>query len=362
MASCGDLRDNAPTQSDSDWVTGTHTFTQALTGRVLKNRFEVGERLGGGAMGDVYRAFDRQTELPVAVKVLNAELLDAGVSTELLATRFLQEIKATARLRHPNIVRMVESGADPDGTLFLVLELLKGRELRELLDEVGGPLETERAAAFTMQLCDALIAAHEAGVVHRDLKPENIFVVDNDVLKVVDFGIARLAKRPELTQAGAAMGTPHYMAPEQVLGRLDVDHRADFYALGVMLFEMLTGDVPFHGDSPIDVAMAQVEREIPPLNLPWVEPERQELWRTLITDLMAKDPAGRPDNAHVLRRRLSGLAGDRADEHKISLGASVKPGRRTLLAIEETGPSPARMLAIGALVLGLGVALYLVAT
>ena len=210
------------------------------TGQVLGERYEVRGEVGRGGMGVVYAALDRTTGDEVAVKVLLPHLLRNPDAR----TRFAAE--AASRLSHPHIVRML-GRHDADGCTFLTMGLLRGTSLRA---ELVGRQKRERRFSVDEvrhvagQLCDALTYAHSQGVVHRDIKPENIWLDEEGAVKLMDFGIARLLTPAQFTSTGVALGTAYYMAPEQLKGRADVDHRADQYAAGVMLYELLTGDVP----------------------------------------------------------------------------------------------------------------------
>ncbi|MGI8520587.1 MAG: protein kinase domain-containing protein, partial [Actinomycetota bacterium] len=221
----------------------------------LIDRYRLEHRLAAGGMGTVYEATDERLNRRVAVKLLKEELVDDPRFVE----RFRREARAVAALSHPNIASVFDYGAD-DGRDFIVMELIEGRDLAELLR--SGPLQPSRAATLAAQSCDALAHAHAAGIIHRDVKPGNIIVSDNDRVKVTDFGIARAIGETTLTAAGSVLGTAHYLAPEQASGE-SAGPAADQYAMGVVLFEMLTGEVPFSGTSPIGIAMRHVSDAIP---------------------------------------------------------------------------------------------------
>jgi serine/threonine-protein kinase len=219
-------------------------------GAILDGRYRIVRPLAEGGMGVVYEVEHTGLGKRFALKLLRAEIADVpGV-----AARFDREARTTSQLDHPHIVRVTDSGRSHEG-LYLVMELLDGRSLAALLAEQGR-LPVQRAVAITDQVLDALSAAHVAGLVHRDLKPDNIFLCASgradDVVKVLDFGIA--ATRTEgpatkLTQAGAVLGTPGYLAPEQAMGRADLDGRVDLHAVGVVLYEMIAGRLPYEGDN-----------------------------------------------------------------------------------------------------------------
>ncbi|MEZ4390777.1 MAG: serine/threonine-protein kinase [Polyangiales bacterium] len=211
------------------------------------SRFEIMEQIGSGGMGTVYRALQRSVGRNVAVKVLAAE----QAANVMGLARFVREANAIARIAHPNIVQLIDFGRDQYGRMLLVMELLEGESLRDLLRR-SGTLPPERASHVAVQILGALRSAHAAGIVHRDLKPENIFIQrvgDEDVVKVLDFGVAKIALGDDApaehhTSDGTMVGTLRYMAPEQVAGEAP-DHRVDVYAVGVLMYEMLSGSTPF---------------------------------------------------------------------------------------------------------------------
>ena len=219
-----------------------------LKGQTLRDLYHVEELIGIGGMGAVYRAKHIHLDRHFAIKVLTRAIDEAGVALE----RFKREAMAASRIEHDNIVDVVSLDTTSEGEVFIVMELLRGKSLGERLKE--GPMDLDSAVSITYQLCRALAAAHGHGIVHRDLKPENIFLVDKggfDFVKVLDFGISKMksaeAAQVHMTRTGQLVGTPLYMSPEQARGETDVDHRADLYAVAVILYEMLTGTPPFTG-------------------------------------------------------------------------------------------------------------------
>jgi serine/threonine-protein kinase len=233
-------------------------------------KYRILERLGRGGMGIVYKALDETLDREVAIKVLNPDINDA----ELLK-RFRAEAISLARLNHPGIATIYELHRQGD-ELLMVMEFVRGETLQALSERVG-PLEPPQAAHICVQVLNALAHAHRAGIVHRDLKPANVMVSDTGVVKVMDFGIARMLGGEHFTHAGFMMGTPAYMAPEQVLGH-EVDGRADLYSVGVLFYRLLTRELPFKADTAIAMAQKQVAEAPTPLgtfrpNLPaWCEP------------------------------------------------------------------------------------------
>ena len=246
------------------------TVYDQLVGQTLDNRYFIERKIGEGGMGVVYSARHAVIERPLAIKVLKREALRDSAT----ATRFVQEAKAASRIGHPNIVDVTDFGTTPEGLHYSVMEYVKGITLA-LVIKTNAPLPIPRALSVAQQLARGLGAAHDKGIVHRDLKPENIFLVDRDgrpdFVKIVDFGIAKVtpidgqAAGPRLTRAGSVFGTPEYMAPEQAAGRSDIDGRVDIYALGVILYEMITGKLPLKGESTVrTIAMQLLDPIVPP--------------------------------------------------------------------------------------------------
>ncbi|MGE3767050.1 MAG: serine/threonine-protein kinase, partial [Kofleriaceae bacterium] len=214
---------------------------------VIAGRYRLVRWLGGGGMGRVYEVLDTELDERVALKVLKS-----GLSEEAIE-RFRREVRLTRRIQHKNVARMFDIG-DHNGDKFLTMELVDGEPLTR---QLGEPLPWPRVQKLAAQICEGLSAAHATGVIHRDLKPDNVLVENGTERAVItDFGIARGGDDPGVTQVGAVVGTPRYMAPEQIAGA-DIDHRADIFSLGVMLFELATGKRPWSGDSLVAIAVAQ---------------------------------------------------------------------------------------------------------
>jgi serine/threonine-protein kinase len=280
-----------PVQAESDELVGT----------VLADTYRIEALLGTGGMGAVYKATHVLMRKTVALKVLHAEMASIP---EALA-RFEREAVAAARIAHPNIASALDFGRLPDGSFYLVMEYVPGKLLREVL--AAGALPTERVVGIGVQIALALEAAHAAGIVHRDLKPENVILGsqrgEDDQVKVLDLGIAHVpmdqTSGTKLTRAGAVLGTPQYMAPEQGLGGT-VDHRSDLYALGVVLYEMAAGTPPFSDDDGAVAAIARHLTEAPPA-LPSAVPAELS---SLILQLLEKQAANRPQSAAEVAERL----------------------------------------------------------
>ena len=274
-----------------------------LIGRVLDDKYRLDARLGEGGMGTVYSATHLLIERSVAVKVLNPRLLaDEGAKE-----RFRREARAAGRLQHSNAVAVTDFGETRDGVVYLVMELLEGRPLRDVLAREA-PLDPARAVSIMLQVAAAVGAAHDAGIIHRDLKPGNIFVVQRPnaphIVKVLDFGIAKLSEADgvpvkTLTGTGVMIGTPRYMSPEQCDGA-PLTPAADVYSLGVILYEMLTGQTPFTGSTPLALALKHSSEQPRPLRelVPSVPPELEEV----VLHTLAKSPGERPADAGDFRR------------------------------------------------------------
>ncbi len=250
--------------------------------------YRVVARLGRGGQADVWLAEHPVVGKRVAVKVIGAERAARGAAAE----RFLAEARAVAGIAHPNVVQLYDFGSTAAGELYFTMEPLDGRSLAEALD--GGKLPVGRALAIAAQVADGLGAAHARAVVHRDLKPENVFLLDDGRVKVLDFGLARRADAAN-TAEGARIGTPEYMAPEQCAARRDLDGRADVYALGCLLHEMLTGRPPFSGDA--EAVMRAHREEAPRLDGVPLAP--------VLARMLAKEPAARFPNMAAVRDALT---------------------------------------------------------
>ncbi len=271
-------------------------------GTLFANRYEVKEVLGMGGMGVVYRAFDRELREAVAIKTLRPEALGGdGVALE----RFKQEIRLARKIAHRNVVRTHDLG-EVNGLYYLTMEYAEGTSLKQLI-ATRGPLPVPVTLTIGKQLCRALEVAHEQGVIHRDIKPQNMVVEPSGVLKVMDFGIARLASRttdPGLTKEGMSIGTPEYMSPEQLSGK-ELDARSDLYSAGVVLFECLTRRLPFEAATTYAVIAKQLEGAPPdPRTLNQDVPEALA---QVILRAMAKEPADRYQTAAEMHDALAAI-------------------------------------------------------
>ena len=256
-------------------------------GQPFDGRYRVLGRLGVGGMATVYLAEDSSLGRKVALKVMAERYAEDGEFVE----RFRREAQAAARLNHPNIIAVYDRG-EANGRPYIAMEYLQGRTLKQVIQK-DGPLPAERAIAIAMQVLAGLRYAHEHGVVHRDVKPHNVLVGDDGRIKVTDFGIAH-AGDPQMTEVGSIVGTAQYLSPEQARGR-SVGPQTDIYSLGVVLYEMLAGRVPFEGDSSVAIAMQHVSDEPPPLrSLAPLVPESLAL---VVAHAMLKDPTQRYSSA-----------------------------------------------------------------
>ena len=227
-----------------------------LVGMQLSGRYRLDAQIGSGGMSTVYRAFDSNLERRVAIKLLHREIAADSDQIE----RFRREARAVARLSHPHIVGVIDAGED-EGRPYIVFEYVEDETLKERIRRMGR-LPIDEAVAYAIEIARALGCAHSHGIVHRDVKPQNVLIDEEGSAKVTDFGIARSLHEEGLTADGRVLGTTDYVSPEQALGH-EVDGQSDIYSLGVVLFEMLTGSVPFHGENQVSVAMKHVREDMP---------------------------------------------------------------------------------------------------
>lgn len=270
-----------------------------MIGKVLNKRYKLEGTLGEGGMALVYKAKDLILDRWVAIKILRPQLM----SDKEFLNRFHREAKAVARLSHPNVVNIYDIGQDGD-IYYLVMEILHGEDLKTKIKKTGG-LSPEEALKIAIEICEALVVAHKNNIVHCDIKPHNIIITPENGVKVTDFGIARAMNSATLAHTETVIGTAHYFSPEQARGGT-ITASSDLYSLGVVLYEMLTGQVPFRGDSPISVALKHINEEIlPPSQLNDKLPKRID---KLIMKSVAKEPANRFANASEMLAALKSLA------------------------------------------------------
>ena len=285
-----------------------------VVGRTIADKFLIQSRIGGGSMGSIYQADHISLGKTVAIKLIHRHLL----GDEELVSRFHREARAASKLKHPNCVQILDFGQAGEGLLYIAMEFIDGQTLTDLVEEEH-PLAIGRVLTIAKQVALALDEAHDKGVLHRDLKPDNVMVEDlrnlKDRVRVVDFGIAKLQEddpqsaRSFQTRTGVVCGTPEYMSPEQLRGE-KLDHRSDLYAFGGLLYYMLSGDVVFDGDSPLDVAMKHLTEKPPKIQDR--EPETAKAFQPLLDALLAKKREARPTTALDVHAELERIQRDLA--------------------------------------------------
>jgi eukaryotic-like serine/threonine-protein kinase len=293
---------------------------------VIDQRYSILSRIGSGGMADVYCAQDLQLGRKVALKLLYRRFAE----DEEFVERFKREASAAAGLQHPNVVGVYDRG-EWDGTYYIAMEYLEGRSLKQVLQEEG-PLAPERAIDIVVQILRAARFAHQRGVIHRDIKPHNVIIDEEERAKVTDFGIAR-AGASDMTETGSIMGTAQYLSPEQAQGHA-VSAQSDLYAIGIVLYELLTGRVPFDGDSPVTIALKQVS-ELPVPPSAYVPAVTQEL-DAIVLRALEKDPARRFADAEefiaALEQCKAALAAVPAGQSTAVFGAVPDPTAATAVA------------------------------
>lgn len=300
--------------------------------QMLANRYELMEKIGEGGMAVVYKARCTFLDRWVAIKILR----DQYANNPEFVDRFQREARAAARLAHPNIVSIYDVGED-QGRHFIVMEYVQGENLKDYLSR-RGPLTPQTVAEMGQQVAAALAHAHCRGIIHRDIKPHNLLVSPEGQVKVTDFGIARAAAASSLTETGVVLGSVHYFSPEQAQGGA-VDARSDIYALGVVLYELLTGEPPFTGDSPIAIALSHLDSEPPAVAelCPYVPEDLEQA----IMKAMAKDPAHRYQTAGELNRALAPAASRTGAQEEPTRVLTAVPGREKATATRNR-PKPNR--------------------
>ncbi|WP_099331937.1 Stk1 family PASTA domain-containing Ser/Thr kinase [Actinomyces minihominis] len=322
---------------------GASSLTDPLINMMIDERYRVISRMARGGMATVYVARDERLDRLVALKVMHPHLAES----EQFTARFRREARSAAKISHPRIVPIYDQGV-VEGQGYLVMELIEGGDLRSFIRQTG-PLTLEDALDISEQILEGLSAAHRAGVIHRDLKPENVLIDTDGTVRIVDFGLARAASEVSLSTTGSIMGTVAYLAPEVALNG-GSDSRTDIFALGVMLYEMLTADLPGENDNPVQVALSRVSEDIP---LPshkteWLPVEVDEL----VSAFCSRNPVERPASSgdaimmlrhtreavpgQILRRELPQTAGseDSGSEVEITVPIS-RQGRTSVLPVQE---------------------------
>src|SRR6478609_6527328 len=252
----------------------------ALVGTLLSGRYRLDAQVGSGGMSTVYRAFDSTLERRVAIKLMHREI---AADTDQLE-RFRREARSVAQLSHPHIVGVIDAGEE-DGRPYIVFEYVEGETLKERIRRMGR-LPIDEAIAYSIEIARALGCAHGHQIVHRDIKPQNVLIDAEGTARVTDFGIARSLTEEGLTADGRVLGTTDYVSPEQALGH-DVGPQSDLYSLGIVLYETLTGDVPFHGENQVTVAMKHVREDVPDVQMR--RPEVSSALAAVVDNATAKD-------------------------------------------------------------------------
>jgi serine/threonine-protein kinase len=308
---------------------GGATVVDPVTGQLLDGRYRVGRRIARGGMASVYEALDTRLDRRCAVKIMHPGLGDDGAFAE----RFKREARAAARLSHPNVVNVFDQGEDPEvdgGTLYLVMELVSGHTLRDVIRD-DAPMSPGRALALMEPIVSALAAAHRSGLIHRDIKPENVLIADEpsgSSVKVADFGLAKAvsADTQHTATGGVIIGTVSYLAPEVVVDGTS-DARADVYAAGVVLYELLTGTKPHAGESPIAVAYKHVHEDVPPPSR--LAPAVPPYLDAFVARATARDRDQRPADAgvllHQLHRVAQAVAGGVWDDEELTADLAPRP-------------------------------------
>ncbi len=305
----------------------TNAATDPMIGRMIDHRYRVRSRIARGGMATVYLATDVRLERRVAIKIMHGHLADDQAFRE----RFIQEARSAARLSHPNLVGVYDQGAEDD-TAYIVMEYIPGITLRDLLQEHHA-LTPEQATDILRAVLAGLASAHRAGIVHRDLKPENVLLADDGRIKLGDFGLARATTANTATGA-ALLGTIAYLSPELVT-RGSADSRSDIYALGIMLYEMLTGEQPYKGEQPMQIAYQHANDTVPApsATVPGTPPELDDLvaWAT------ARNPDDRPADA---REMLDHMAGNQQRATGQYRTAVLRPENATAILPAGRGQTP----------------------
>jgi serine/threonine-protein kinase len=314
------------------------TVVDPVTGHVLDGRYRIGPKIARGGMASVYEALDTRLDRICAVKIMHPGLGDDVA----FADRFKREARAAARLNHPNVVNVFDQGEDPTidgGTLYLVMELVRGHTLRDVIRDEA-PMQPAKALAYMEPIVSALAAAHRSGLIHRDIKPENVLIADEQAgarIKVADFGLAKAvsADTQHTATGGVIIGTVSYLAPELVVDG-SCDARADVYAAGVVLYELLTGEKPHAGESPIAIAYKHVHEDVPPPSR--LAPGVPAYVDALVARATARDRDQRPADAgvllHQLHRVSQALAGGVWDDEELTADLAPPPH-----AVEPAEPS-----------------------
>jgi serine/threonine-protein kinase len=316
-----------PNEATNCFVEGAELISlpDPRVGTLLAGRYVIEEVIGEGGMATVYRSRHKLVDRPVAVKIMNPMLASDAIVRE----RFRREARSAQKLAHPNIIEIYDQGDTEDGTCYIVMELLHGESLAQVIQR--GPVDVDRAIHIMIQASRGIARAHDLDVIHRDIKPENIFLCQrddgSDLVKLLDFGIARSRHDSRLTGQGELFGTPQYMAPERIMGQ-DVGAPSDLYALGVVFYEMLIGELPFNAPDVATFFLKHMQEPAPSLRARNLRvPDSLDL---LVRGMLEKDPQNRPVSAHRVHQELLTIVSEReieapptAGEEPVSVQAPV---------------------------------------
>ncbi|MGN6816731.1 MAG: protein kinase domain-containing protein [Solirubrobacterales bacterium] len=324
-------------------MTDPASTSSQMIGTVLSGRYKLEAKLGSGGMSTVYLARDTTLDRPVAVKVMHREMSEQADQLE----RFRQEARAVAKLSHPNVVAVIDAGED-GGHPYIVFEYVEGETLKQRINRVGA-LDAQEALAYAIEIARGLTVAHARRMVHRDIKPQNVLIDSEGRAKLTDFGISRQLEQDGMTATGRVLGTTDYVSPEQAMGH-PVDQRSDIYSLGVVLYEMLVGQVPFHADSQVGVAMKHVNEELP--DVQQRRPELSAAAAMVVERATAKDSTDR-------YQEVSELIGDLSTALEVEAARAGSTTGEATTVLEAVPPAERKLsdghrrswLAIAALVL-----------
>ena len=262
-----------------------------IKGQLIDNRYKIIKSIGEGGMANVYLAFDTILEREVAVKILRGDLAE----DEKFVRRFQREANSASSLKHPNIVEVYDVGED-DGKYFIVMEYINGKTLKSLIKK-RGVLTLEEVIDIMLQLTSAVSCAHDSYIIHRDIKPQNVMILEDGRVKITDFGIAMALNNNELTQTNSVMGSVHYLPPEQANGSGSTI-KSDIYSLGILMFELLTGKLPFKGENAVEIAIKQMREPIPSVKS--ISPDIPQSVENVVLKACAKNPKNRYDTAREM--------------------------------------------------------------
>ena len=283
-------------------------MSMIMKGQMINDRYQIIRTIGEGGMANVYLAHDTILDRNVAVKILRGDLAD----DEKFVRRFQREAIAASSLTHPNIVGMYDVGED-DGKYFIVMEYIDGKTLKSLIKKRGA-LTLPEVIDIMLQLTDGIACAHDSYIIHRDIKPQNVMILDDGMVKITDFGIAMALNSNELTQTNSVMGSVHYLPPEQASGSGSTI-KSDIYSLGILMFELLTGKLPFKGDNAVEIAIKQMKEPIP--SVCKINPEIPQSIENVILKACAKNPKNRYENVREMREDIrTALDPERANEKR----------------------------------------------